>query len=1134
MVAAWYGQSMQGAAPVERRIVTVLFADLVGFTPLSEGLDPEDMAAIQDAYFAVVRETVARYGGQLEKFIGDAAMAVFGIPRAREDDAERAVRAGLSLAAAVEALAARIGLETGQLRLRVGINTGDVVHAEGGPDQGRVTGDTVNVAARLQTAAPVGGVLLGEQTALAVASAFELGPAEAIQLKGKAAPVRASLAMASLQEPSRERAMGSLRAPLVGRGADLAWFRDEVSSTPSGGSRLLVVMAPPGVGKSRFVAEASEGALGTRLVDAVWRTRVRPDSGPFEPLGELVRSALGLAPDGTANAAIIDARVTADSMLPPDRATLVSAALVALVDASGDTANGAIATADAPSDDDADRRTAAWLDGFDALASGRTVLWVVEDGHWASADLLAFIATAGERAISGAGRRILLVTARPTILDRGRHLANAVRRELAPLPTSMAADLVRALVGDAVPAPLVETIAQRSDGNALFIEELLRAWIAVGALEATPDGSWHLTLAPIEVTVPTTVQAIYAAQIDDLPRSARAVVRHGSVSGRDFPAAALPALDVADAEPSIRSLLTGAVISGPTADPLSGAHFAFRHALLRDAGYASLARSERARLHVALARWLEGTAGDRANEVADVIGGHYATALASTPSMAAFVSDGLDRAATSSLAADWLERAGDRALRSTAVHTAQDLFERSLALTPSEHVLQHAHRLARLGEAMVGAGDQNEAARHLEAATEQFRAALASAADTESHAAAREGLAMATRLLGEAWHEQLRFMDAKGLAERALIEIGHGAGPTADTARARLLLLAARAEHAETNADTTPTLDAALAVARAAADRRLEFDVIREIGLVAAELGTPDPFGWDARDTLARELGDWRAILDSLQTRAGMATDDDPATALRLLDEAATIAQAHGSNESLAWIEYIRAETLCVTGDLDGAVAACERTLALAERYAYRRAAVRTYHLLLPLAMLRGDREPAARLAAFYASVAAAFPDSPYARVMRAAMDLWIADAGLAPRSVPDVEPRLASFDTPHAGASWLLAVERLVDAWLEAGRFTDVAAVIARLTEFRDHPDTSGVARVTMDLIAARSALAQSRLDEAEHLARVALAGARAAQAPLWMAKNLAVLVAGGRATDGERGESAVLEARLGVSEAS
>ncbi len=197
------------AAPdVERRILSVLFADLVGFTPLSERLDAEDVAAIQDAYFAAARETIGRYGGVVEKFIGDAVMAVFGVPSGRDDDAERAVRAGLALIGAVEQLGARIGLDPGELQLRVGVNTGEVVYAAAGSDAGRVTGDTVNTAARLQSAATPGTVLLGELTALAAAEAIETQSVPPLELKGKAEPVRAAQAVGPRPQPSREEALG--------------------------------------------------------------------------------------------------------------------------------------------------------------------------------------------------------------------------------------------------------------------------------------------------------------------------------------------------------------------------------------------------------------------------------------------------------------------------------------------------------------------------------------------------------------------------------------------------------------------------------------------------------------------------------------------------------------------------------------------------------------------------------------------------------------------------------------------------------------------------------------------------------------------------------------------------------------
>jgi class 3 adenylate cyclase len=239
------------ASNVDRRIVSVLFADVVGFTPLSERLDPEDVATIQDAYFSATRETIERHGGVVEKFIGDAVMAVFGAPRARDDDAERAVYAGLALLSAIEHIGARLGMEAGTLQLRVGVNTGEVVHATSGPDAGRVTGDTVNTAARLQTAARPGSVLIGELTALSVAETIETLAAGPVELKGKRDPIPVWEATSIRPQPSREAALGALRAPMLGRDAELAMLLDAMAAvTREARASRVVIVAPPGVGKT--------------------------------------------------------------------------------------------------------------------------------------------------------------------------------------------------------------------------------------------------------------------------------------------------------------------------------------------------------------------------------------------------------------------------------------------------------------------------------------------------------------------------------------------------------------------------------------------------------------------------------------------------------------------------------------------------------------------------------------------------------------------------------------------------------------------------------------------------------------------------------------------------------------------
>ena len=1103
---------MVDSAWIERRIVSVLFADVVGFTSLAERLDAEDVAAIQDAYFALVRETIARHDGQLEKFIGDAAMAVFGIPRTREDDAVRAVRAALALTAGVEAVGARLGLETGGLQIRVGVNTGDVVHAGAGPDEGRVTGDTVNVAARLQSAAPPGGVLIGEQTALAVAEAIELGPSTPIELKGKAEPVRAAIVLGVRPQRSREKALGTLRASLVGRDPELAWFREAVAGVPLGGAKALLVVAPPGVGKSRFVSEAVDGALRTGLLDVAWSARVVHGGGAYDPLAELARAALG--PGNRAGGSSLADQFLASAAFSEARARVIAEAFAELI------ATTSPARDTHESGEDGALQAEAWLDGLDALAGSRSLAWVIEDLHWASSDLIAILERSVRRASPPGGRRIILATARPSLLEHGSATFDADRLDLAQLGPQATAALIRALVGDVLPSGLVESIADRSDGNPLFIEELLRSWVAVGALEpnvASTEPAWRLNVPAARLAIPSTVQAIYAAQIDDLPGGGRAVVRRGSVAGREFPSGALPALGVPGAQPALSALVAGQVLSGPRSDPLGGDHYAYRHALLRDAGYASLARAERARLHILLARWLEAAAGDRVDEAAEVIGGHYAAALEAAPMLTAQVGDELDRSAAARLAAAWLERGGRRARQLGAIAAARVLFERAVLLTPLDEHLTRAGRLVSLGDATAAAADMDEAARRLEEGVGLYRSVLANLPEAVTQQAARTGMAEAIERLGRVWFEQLHFVEARELATAALSEIGPAPDHEPDLARARLLLLGAKAEHAATDSDTSEALNEVVGIARKAGDRRLELDALVVLAVVRQELGLPDPESFEAVDRLARELGEWSTIVSSLVNRSLELADDHGPDALVLLDEAEAIAEARGMVEQMAWLHYVRAEALAVIGDLDAAREECEQALALANRNAYRRVAVRTYHLLLAIAAARGDPEPAARLKRFWAEHSGPLPDSPYARIVRAAMDIRVAAAEGEPIAVPEVEPRLHSLETPHASASWLLSVEEVVTTWIRMGEVAGARDALRRMEAVSGHPETSELGRGTIDLLAARLAWAAGEPSQAEQRARSALRRFASIPAPWWEAKALRTLDLAGAISEGE-----------------
>jgi class 3 adenylate cyclase len=664
---------------VERRIVTVLFADLVGFTSLSERLDAEDVSLVQDAYFDAVRETIERHGGLLEKFVGDAAMAVFGAPRARDDDAERAVRAGLALVAAVERLGSLLGLDDGVLQLRVGINSGEVVYGEATAERGPVTGDTVNVAARLQAAAEPESVVVGELTALSVAAAAQLARLDALELKGKAEVVAAWRVVVLYPERSRERALGALRAPMLGRAAELGRLLDRLGE----GSTRILVVAPPGVGKTRLLEEF--GAEAERHGATVLRARLRPDLlSPFEPVGQLVRSAS----DGTDVA-----RQLAAAGLSSGRAEVVRAALAAVI--APVEAGGATAT------DERERLFAAWLEGLDALAANTPTAWLVEDLHWASGDLLAFLDFAS-RAPSSYGRSIV-ATSRPSLLETAAEWCDrADVLDLQPLPRADTAALVRALLGNVLPPELVERIAERSGGNALFVEELFRMWASTGVLAMEASGAWALVIDAQDVALPPTVQAIYAGQLDDLPPSARTAARRASVVGRRFPFAALELLGVPDGEQAVATLARRGLLGGPHNDPVLGTSYVYRHALLRDAGYASLGRGERATLHLRLADWLAGRPDDALPTLAEVIARHYASAFESVPTLARDI-DGRARHEVRALAADWFARASAVAVGFAAWESAVELAEQALRLTPAEAV-QRPERLLALGQAHQGGG----------------------------------------------------------------------------------------------------------------------------------------------------------------------------------------------------------------------------------------------------------------------------------------------------------------------------------------------------------------------------------------------------------------------------------------------
>jgi predicted ATPase/class 3 adenylate cyclase len=1086
----------------ERRIVSVLFADLVGFTSLSESLDAEDVLTVQDAYFETVRETIGRYRGVLEKFIGDAVVAVFGVPRTEDDDAERAAAAGLALAAAVDHLGARLGLDADALRLRVGINTGEALVTIGGADRGPVTGDTVNVAARLQGAAPPGGVLVSAATALAVGAAFELDEPQLLELKGKAEPVAASVVRGQRAVRSREETMSGLHAPLLGREIELALLLDAVRRASEGASELILVVAPPGTGKSRLVDELERAATGDVVLR---RIRARADAlAPYEPIAQLVAGAVGELRGEEL------ARQLERGGLAGDRAGVVAAELELL--------QGSAQSERARESAGAGEREAvfsAWLDGLEALAGRRSELWIAEDVHWAGGDTIDFLRRAAGR--QGAGR-LVVATTRPSLLESLSTDESANVLQLPPLSAADTAGLVTSLVGDALPPALVGRIAERSDGNPLFVEELLRMWISVGLLARAPDG-WALTAIASEVPLPSTVQAIYAAQIDDLPPDARDLARRASVAGRRFPRSTLDPLGVAHPEPGLGSLLRRRLIAGPAADSPLGDSYHFRHALLRDAGYLSLARAERARLHLRLARWLEEKAAREPASFAELVGRHYAAAAESAPALTPEIDEGTTREQASQRAATWLERAAEHALALAAFETAAAALRRALDHTPPEQPLDRARRLTLLGEATAYAANMDEGAERLEEAVELARATVA----TDRSAAARATYARAVVALGNVRNQQIRFSDAGELANAALVAMGSGD----DEETARLLLLRAFSVNAATDAREQPRADAerALAISRKLGDAAIELQALERL-LMIRDDSTPEE--WASLAELALTTERFEVATRALRVQADALVDDRASAALVVVDEADRLAEARGLTESRAWCDYTRAEALFVLGAWDDAVAAGLRAVALGEQHGYHRAAVRTWHTILPIAAARGDMPLLARAHAWYAARAGelARVDSLYGRVMSSANHLRLSQAGLEPHFVPDPGSRLAAFELPYSGPSWMAALETVVEAWLVAGELEAVRGALARLRSVQSRLG-GRLGTGMVDLLTAR-------LDETggtalpEEAARRALASFRQVAAPWWAARAIRVLERTGLAEDDLVAELAAVERRL------
>jgi hypothetical protein len=942
-----------------------------------------------------------------------------------------------------------------------------------------------------------------------------------------------------------------------------------------------LIVAPPGVGKSRLLRELADRIAAEDRHTQVWRSRARPESvSPFDPIARLLLDALGAAGRDSAGKVLSDALRTAG--VADIRAQVVAEACLSVVWPPASSPDDAGKPAD-----ERESLFSSWLQGLDALGAGATQVWVVEDVHWAGGDVLAFL----DFATSHGSRRLIVATARPSLLETSAEWAVAEEAagkhtmQLAVLEPTDAAALVTALVGDALPPALVERIAERSDGNCLFIEELLRTWVSVGTLAPGERGGWRLTVPMDEIPLPQSVQSIYAAQLDDLPPHARQLARRASVAGRRFPVGALEPLG-ADAPHGLEPLQRRELVVGPVTEPLWGEAFAYRHALLRDAGYASLARAERARLHVRLARWLEEAAGERSAEIAEQIAGHYSSALESAPSLAREVDDGLDRDAVSQLSADWYERAGQGTLSMSAHDAARQLFRRSIELTTEDKPLEKARRWERLGDATAFAADMDEGAAAYQKAIELYRTAMdigSKGFDTGSSAMSRAsdmmagrvewlarispegakglaegaaelrrsaeemqegkrsfqeglmagqaGLARATASLADVWYQQLRFAEARDLAASTMSELG----PIDPASEARLLL--ARAHGTMGAQGLTPQVDSdiqrAIDLAHQTRDERIELMALEALASAQGEKGANDAAAWREVEDAAIRAGEWATAVEAAMNVAIMSIDTDAHGALATVRRARETALAHGMTEEVGWADYVETEIRFLAGEWDAAAEIAGRAMALAEQNAYRRLHVRTIHVAVPIAAARGDRAVLQHAQRFYDSLGDKFefPDSPYSRVIRVAQDIELAAHGLRPPVEVDVDSRIASFEDDPSGPSWSAAIDRVVRFWIEEGRVADakiaVEAMTAALPRF---PFVTPLGFGMVELTNGRVALATGDAASAAARALAAVDRFRMCPAPWWIAKALRLLERAGAADREQIAQVERIERSLGA----
>ncbi len=1038
-------------------MVSVLFADLVGFTALSSTRDPETVREIQDRYFERTSEIIGRYGGTVEKFIGDAVMAMWGAPVAHEDDAERAVRSALDLVDMVPAIGREVGID---LRLRAGVLTGSAAVGMGAEGQGMVTGDMVNTASRLQSAAAPGTVLVGAVTRLATESAIGYESAGAQTFKGKESPVPAWRAVRVLAERGGAHRPDALEPPFVGRAEELQFLKEQFHATGrEQRARLISLVGQAGIGKTRLAWELEKYLDG--VVERVYWHRGRApsygDGVTFWALSEMIRSRAGLAegddPETTRSAVAV---MVAQHVPDPSERAWIEPRLNTLLGVGEPVTGGH------------EELFAAWRTFFERLAATGTVALVIEDLQWSDDGLLDFL----EHLLDWARTSpiFVLTLARPELLERrpgwGSDRRGAISMRLEPLTDGSIRELLGGLV-PGLPDPVVRRVVERADGIPLYAVETVRMLQASGRL-VEKDGRLVAAGAITELEVPPTLHALVAARLDGLSPADRSLLQDAAVLGQSFSIEALSAMTGESAEelaPRLASLVRREVLTIETDPraPTRGQH-AFVQGLVREVAYSTLSRRDRRTRHLAAARYFETLVDE---ELAGAVATHFLAAYRAAP-------DGPEGEAVGNQARIALMATADRAERLGALAQAIDALRQ--AADVSREPVERGRILERMGWIATEASRIDEGAAALDEAIGVFQ----EAGDRVGVIRATAWLMLAYQAAGRIaeGEERAAAIEAEG---QALVDAVIEAGARTDRARGESAAIFAEALgrlrfRQQQYDDSIAWCDRAL---RLAGPLRLDEVTAQALTTKGTALG----MGGRSREGAAllqgalldaRSHGVHQAALRATNNLASFLTSTDPRAALERVREGLELAHRLGYRAFDGYLMGNAVGAALQTGDMDQVV---EWTTEMLEDDPDREgrswidfcqglagpwrgtADIQKAKSLLDEARREHDAQTEASVLSYLADVAWA------AGQIEGAADL--------------VAPRLA-LDLPA------FAYDRSGAALLEAGRLEEVRQLLDRL-EGAD--GSSGLQRATLE---ASLLAVEGRRQEAAQLFRSSVSGLR------------------------------------------